>query len=99
MANLTFGQQQSISTPSGGWAEYSPELQRYEVGSRMWSNGGGSIVGYARTSHQLNMLLQTAELESLQSKKNALAKGAVFAHVPSGYAVDSLGNLVDAEDL
>jgi hypothetical protein len=99
MNSTSFGRQQNISTPSGGWARYSPALQRYDVGSRMWSNGGGSLVGYARNAEELTALLETAELESLHSKERAIASGASFAQVPSGYAVNDLGDVVLVEDL
>jgi hypothetical protein len=99
MNSETFGQQEMISTPSGGWARYSPTLQRYDVGSRMWSNGGGSLIGYARNSEQLEALLEKAERESAQSKKRALANGAAYGCVPAGYAVNDLGDLVLIDDL
>lgn len=94
-----FGQQEMIYTPSRGWAKYYSGINRYEVGSRMWSNGGGSIIGYAYNQEQLEDLLQKAEAKSLHSKQQAEARGEAHAFIPAGYEVNDTGELELIDDL
>lgn len=92
----SFGQQKKITTPNGGWAIYYEIDERwgggcrYEVGSKMWSNGGGSIIGYANNQTELDILLAKAERESAYSKRQS----EQIEKIPTGYAVTSTGDLV-----
>lgn len=95
-SNSNFGKRQKITTPSGGWAVRREIDERwgggflYEVGSRMWGNGGDSIIGNARSQEELDELLEKAEAESAYSKRHE----AQFRRIPAGYAVTSAGEVV-----
>jgi hypothetical protein len=92
-----FGEQPELTTVSGGWAIFYPTLSRYEVGSRMWSNGGGSIIGYAYNESELQDLLKKAESESAFSKRNAEASGQSYSSIPSGYEISDNGELIEID--
>lgn len=87
-----FGKEEVIDTPSGGCAVYFSN--KYEVSSRMWSCGGGSIVGHAWSQACLDRLLAIAEERSLASKTRASTNGAARPSVPLGCAVTSMGDVV-----